>query len=828
MESTGSDFSNPARQALTQGRTGRLCPTCSLHVSDDMRICPNDGTSLSLAFVPKIVSNLAGQYEFLGKIGEGGMGVIYKARHIALNQMVAIKMMHVNRLDEGKVLRFQQEAKAVSALDHPSIVRVRDFGISESGQPHMVLDFIDGVTLEQFIKTHGPLSLRDAKDMAVQICDAIGHAHSRNVLHRDLKPSNIMLVYRENDCPLVKIVDFGIAKVTDPDREQGMSLTRTGEVFGSPFYMSPEQTAGKELDKRSDIYSVGCVLFEALTGTPPFVGQNAIETLIKHTSEAPPTLQEASLGRDFPVELQAVVSKVLAKDPAARYQDMSSLKTALISAFDNVSAAQASKASSEKSRKMLSRPKLIAAVAAGCALCIALVAIVLMNSKAPPVVSGAKTSASAPSASTAATNGSTPGERRGAGATRDSSVTSAALTAPGTRSSTLKSSTGSINLDSLSDDPLMHVEDLARDKILAQKDKDTIEVAGWFSDKALSAFSEVKSASKIYLEETSIEGPGLEHLIKLPITVLSLNGGVKFTNVGLDSISLMPQLQYLDLTKTKVDDSGMAELRSLTKLQTLNLGYTPLTGIGLSSLEGMAIRNLALNSCTRIQDSDLRSLQKMHYLEALSLEDTDITNAGLRVMSSGVGLPHLRTLKLGATNITDEGMKYLKSFPRLQELSISGTEVTGDGLRTLLNNNRTLVKLDISKCKKLREEDWSLLKKAPGLRELILEDWRFSPNSLKALTDLNLTTLSIGKSHLTDEGLLILAGAKTLKTIDILHGADVTQRGASQFFAIRPDCEILHNGDDHPHHRHGISHQGTQGFSSEGREKHVQMHVFSF
>ena len=180
-------------QVSAQGQTSKVCPTCSLHVSLDMNVCPNDGTVLSKSVQPKMISNLAGQYEFIGKIGEGGMGVIYKARHLALNNFVAIKMMHVNQLDQTKILRFQQEAKAVSTLDHPSIVRVRDFGISEAGQPHMVLDYIDGVTLDAMIKTHGPLSLPDVKDLFSQICDAVAHAHQRKVLHRDLKPSNIML-----------------------------------------------------------------------------------------------------------------------------------------------------------------------------------------------------------------------------------------------------------------------------------------------------------------------------------------------------------------------------------------------------------------------------------------------------------------------------------------------------------------------------------------------------------------------------------------------------------------------------------------------------------
>lgn len=314
--------------AATDGK--RICPNCGLTLSIDITICPNDGTVL----VPNSDSDqkLSNQYEFISEIGSGGMGVIYKARHIALNQTVAIKRLHNNRIDEVSVRRFQQEAKAVTALDHPSIVRVRDFGVSESGQPHMVLDFIEGDTLSKSIQKTAGLPVEESLDIFIQACDALEHAHSRGVLHRDLKPSNIMLVPRIAGAPLVKIVDFGIAKINHPEIESGiMNLTQTGEVFGSPLYMSPEQASGAKLDKRSDIYSFGCVMFETLTGTPPFVGGSSIETIFRQLNDKAPTLKEGSLGRDFPLELETIVAKALEKKPDDRFQSMAELKHQLIS-----------------------------------------------------------------------------------------------------------------------------------------------------------------------------------------------------------------------------------------------------------------------------------------------------------------------------------------------------------------------------------------------------------------------------------------------------------------------------------------------------------------
>ncbi len=267
---------------------------------------------------------LGGKYYVLEFIGRGGMGSVYRVHHMFLNCDMALKLLDSARVADGVQLRrFQQEGIAANSLNHPCLVKIHDFGLLDSGQPYLVMDLVEGQTLAAFLQKKGPMSLKDINNVFAQVCFGLSYAHNERVVHRDIKPSNIMLL---NDLRFdteggVKIVDFGLAKIAT-ENEDVQALTRTGEVMGSPIYMSPEQCAGKMIDYRSDIYSLGCVLFEALTGTPPFIGESALRTMMLHQSEKAPTLKEASLGKDFPPGLERIVAKMLAKSPGDRYRDL--------------------------------------------------------------------------------------------------------------------------------------------------------------------------------------------------------------------------------------------------------------------------------------------------------------------------------------------------------------------------------------------------------------------------------------------------------------------------------------------------------------------------
>jgi serine/threonine protein kinase len=306
----------------TEGKIGQPCPTCGLSFNQAIVICPNDGTSLRRHVSAKI--SLVKRFEFLSEAGVGGVGTIYKAKQRNNENIVAIKMLSFDDVSAEAKKRFQEEAKACSRMEHPNLPKLLDYGLTEHGQPYMVLEYFDGSDLSDVLKKAGGVSLTTALDIAEQICLGLQYAHGQGVLHRDLKPSNIMIKWTDGT-PLVKIVDFGIAKLID-DEEHKDKLTKTGEVIGTPTYMSPEQILGKEIDQRSDLYSVGCVLYELLAGVPPFVGENSVQTILKQLNDKPLSMSEASKGRVFPTDLESTIAKLLQKEPKDRYRNAGALQ----------------------------------------------------------------------------------------------------------------------------------------------------------------------------------------------------------------------------------------------------------------------------------------------------------------------------------------------------------------------------------------------------------------------------------------------------------------------------------------------------------------------
>ncbi|MBX9952361.1 MAG: protein kinase [Candidatus Obscuribacterales bacterium] len=265
-------------------------------------------------------------------LGTGGMGSVFKVKHLVLDTYYALKYLHHKRGNDAIWRRFENEARAANRLDHPNLIRVHDSGLLPDGQPYFVMDLVNGSTLAQELTSRGTISLKQALKIFIQVGFALSYAHTNGVIHRDIKPSNIMIVKNVSGSlgGTVKVVDFGIAKLTGKDEYNQQTLTRTGEIFGSPLYMSPEQCMGIAVDHRSDLYSLGCVMYEALTGAPPMVGDSALSTMMKHQSEAPLALRQASMGLEYPESIEYVVAKLLEKDPAKRYQSANLLTADLV------------------------------------------------------------------------------------------------------------------------------------------------------------------------------------------------------------------------------------------------------------------------------------------------------------------------------------------------------------------------------------------------------------------------------------------------------------------------------------------------------------------
>jgi serine/threonine-protein kinase len=278
-----------------------------------------------------IGTTIAGRYRIEARVGSGAMGAVYRAEQAGLGRRVALKIVNRDRQVDGDTLaRFRREATALSALHHPNTVRVFDFGSTSSGMLFLAMELLEGEPLTDRLLRDGPLPLPVALAITQQVLRSIGEAHARGLVHRDLKPDNIFLarVTGEHQ-PIVKVLDFGIAKAVAGDRKIDQFETLDGTVFGTPRYMSPEQAGGRALDPRSDLYSVGIMLYELIAGHPPFVDSDAVVVMARHIRDKPELLSRAAPLRKIPPSVDAVVSRALAKQADERFQTAEEFERAL-------------------------------------------------------------------------------------------------------------------------------------------------------------------------------------------------------------------------------------------------------------------------------------------------------------------------------------------------------------------------------------------------------------------------------------------------------------------------------------------------------------------
>lgn len=274
---------------------------------------------------------LAGRYELLEVLGQGGMAVVYKARKKDNDEPIAIKMLHEDLVaNDAALKRFEQEELAISRLNHPHIMRVFEFGTTEENRPYIATELIEGASLESVLKEAGCLPIGVALTIFSQACSGLAHAHKQGVIHQDLKPSNLMLINHKDESIFVKIVDFGIAKLAFLEESQRANGNKRDHIFGSPLYMSPEQCRGEDLDARSDIYSLGCVMYRTITGVAPFHGKDLTDLLNKQINQLPPSFQVACPRSQLPRKIESIIFRSMAKDKADRYQSMNELRRDLL------------------------------------------------------------------------------------------------------------------------------------------------------------------------------------------------------------------------------------------------------------------------------------------------------------------------------------------------------------------------------------------------------------------------------------------------------------------------------------------------------------------
>lgn len=331
-----SNPSAPAEGAdgadLAEPKVVKICKKCMVSQSGVGGFCVNCGSALVPiravrdTYVGEVVG---GKYEIVSRLGAGGMGEVYLGVNKPLGQQVAVKFLSKKfTADENIILRFLNEARSYCKVTHPNAVTLLEYGQHEDGALYLITEFIDGNSLSDTLKEVGPFGLEQLISISTQICEVLSAAHGQGVIHRDLKPDNIMLMQTSRGRYVVKVLDFGIAKIMDDDHENG-AMTETGSVFGTPEFMSPEQACGDETDGRSDLYAVGIILFYLATGKLPFKGKNKLVVLHKQLHEAPPLPSEARDDIAVSAELERVILKCLRKAPGQRFQSADELLGAL-------------------------------------------------------------------------------------------------------------------------------------------------------------------------------------------------------------------------------------------------------------------------------------------------------------------------------------------------------------------------------------------------------------------------------------------------------------------------------------------------------------------
>lgn len=630
----------------------------NLRQSDGIASSPSVVQDVPLPRLLKSGELVGGRYKILSLIGKGAMGSVYRAEQVFLRREVALKTINASVASDIAIVRFQKEAQAANKLEHPNLVRVTDFGMLDEERPFFVMELAAGETLATYLKERGVMPVSTALKIFIAISNALDYAHEEGIVHRDIKPSNIMLVpSSDEECQYIpKIIDFGIARLALKDDES--PLTKTGEIFGTPLYMSPEQCMGTKADRRSDIYSLGCVLFEALTGTPPFKGDSVLATMMQHKSGEIPSLKEASLGRKFEPALENILHRMLTKDPDARYQRCMHVARDLmaIEQGDHQICSFGDSVSSVEARPIGLKPVALVLFLCFVALVLVLSGLVFFLFDKHPDFSSRP-------------------ERR--------LETSSAPDIPA----------GKCDLvgQSISDETL-------RNCVPMPMEVQVLFLGGnvGITDKSLDFIKELPLLTTLGLGDTQIDDSGMAKIGTMTRLKSLLIHKTRVTDAGVKQLRNLNNLQVLSLINDKITDKGVKELVSLhLPLRNLALDGTKISGRSLRFVQEMPLKELGIGH-TQIGDTDMIAVGQMTNLCHLFMNDTKISDAVLKHFRA---LTQLQELRLSNDNITDEGVKelFLLDLP-ICYLDLKGTRVTDRSLRWLLQM-KSLRKIDVGRTK---------------------------------------------------------------------------------------------------------------------------------
>lgn len=675
------------------------------------------------------------RYQPKTRLGAGASGSVYLSRDRLLGKLVAVKLLH--QLNAAQLMGFQEEARITSRLHHPSIIQVLDFGPTESGIPYMVLEYIDrAAPLEKYLRLNKTIDGETWYKIFYKVTDALSHAHDSGIFHRDLKPSNILLADIESGDPVVKLIDFGVAKLKLDSQEPTIVQGRT--IVGTPAYMPPELAQGGGFDSRSEIYSLGCVMYESLTGRPPFHGETALEIIAKHTNEPVPKVSEVLKGEPSP-GIDYIVARCLEKDREKRFSSVTELRNEIDRAYVSMSRTEQSKVgvSSESSVEILEdfRELLASPVTA-------------------PLAAPAPTSPQ---------NGP-----RNADNNFAVLLTISVLCLIG------------IVLLIIKGGPAVQHNSIDAKHTEAIHDQH-------FPTIRAEAF-EVDPYKRRWLASIPLEDNDLIALVKskAKIEVLDLSKGgiegqVDITDKGWAAVAKLP-LKKLILTRAMIHDSGVKIVAKIPTLSDLDLTDTNVTDDGIAALQDAPLKELSVAQCIFLTDRSAEVMAKMPRLHSLVISGTEISDKGLRQIVTSRPLDQFKIN--GCIRLTPDGIKSLGECKTINILQLGKDELNADVIRSL--KGLPLVNFDVAdshgfdnRCLQLVAQQW------PNLEALAIDRTEVNGNGLTPLLSMQrLNFLDVGSLHLTDKAAVKLAQMPALTNLDLSEN-DITDSTVLAFKPMR-------------------------------------------